>query len=89
MQADIKAAAGAANATTAVTSARVRLKGLTVSHASSATVSVTSGTATVWAFTAPAAAGTVHILLPGEGILCPDGLSVVCAANTTAEVYYG
>ena len=68
-----------------------RLKSLTVSYASGGTVSVkdggSSGT-TVWSFTAPAAAGSVHILLPGEGIRCTTDV-YVALSSATATVTYG
>lgn len=91
MQTDVKAAACAAGATTVATDFRSRLKGLTISHTTSGTVSVTDGSTgiTLFSFTAPAAVGAIHILIPGEGILSQTGLSVVCGASTTAVAYYG
>ena len=46
-----------------------------------------SGT-TVWSFTAPAAAGSINILLPGEGILCVTDV-YVALSSATATVTYG
>jgi hypothetical protein len=91
MQTDVKSAACAAGATTAATGFRSRLKGLTISYTTSGTVSVTdgSGGVTLFSFTAPAAIGAIHILIPGQGILAQNGLSVVCGASTTAVAYYG
>lgn len=91
MQTDVKSAACAAGATTAVTGYRSRLKALTISHTTSGTVSVTDGAggAVLFDFTAPAAVGGLHILIPGEGILAQNGLSVICAASTTAVAFYG
>ena len=68
-----------------------RLKGITISFATGGTVAIkdggSSGT-TVWAFTAPAAAGVVNILLPGDGIKC--NTSMYCAVSSaTATVVYG
>ena len=68
-----------------------RVKGLTVSYASGGTVVIKdggSGGTTVWSFTAPAAAGSIYILLPGDGIKCST--SVYCAVTSaTASVVYG
>lgn len=91
MQTDVKSAACAANGSTSAYANRTRLKALTISFASGGTVSVTDGNggATLFSFTGPAAAGCVHIIVPGEGILAYTGLYVTCAANTTAVVYYG
>ena len=90
MQTDVKSAACAAGATTAVTSNRTRLKGLTISYTTAGSVSVTNGSSvTLFSFTAPAVAGAIHILIPGQGILADGGLSVTCPASTTAVAYYG
>jgi hypothetical protein len=48
----------------------------------------TGGTAML-SFTAPAAAGTVNIIVPGEGIKCSTNISAVVSATTTAVVFYG
>ncbi len=90
MQTDVKSAACAAGATTAVTSNRTRLKGLTISYTTAGSVSVTDGSSvTLFSFTAPAVAGAIHILIPGQGILADGGLNVTCPASTTAVAYYG
>jgi hypothetical protein len=36
-----------------------------------------------------AAAGSIYIAVPGEGILCETNISAVCSATTTAVVFYG
>jgi len=68
-----------------------RLKGITVSFASGGTVAIKdggSGGTTVWSFTAPAAAGVVNVLLPGDGIKC--NTSMYCTVSSaTATVIYG
>ena len=68
-----------------------RVKAITVSYASGGTVTIkdggSSGT-TVWSFTAPAAAGSVHALLPGEGIRCQTDV-YVALSSATATVIYG
>lgn len=90
MQTDVKSAACAAGATTAVTSNRTRLKALTISYTTSGSVTVTNGNGvTLFSFTAPAVAGAIHILIPGQGILVEGGMSVTCPASTTAVAYYG
>jgi hypothetical protein len=90
MQTDVKSAACAAGAATAVSANRTRLKALTISHTTSGTVSATNGlSVTLFSFTAPAAVGAIHIIIPGEGILAEEGLTVTCGASTTAVAYYG
>lgn len=91
MQTDVKSAACAAGATTTAFSGRTRLRGLVISYPSGGTVTVNDGTGgtTVFSFTAPAAIGTTNVIIPGEGILCSNNISVVCAASTTAVVFYG
>lgn len=91
MQTDVKSAACAANGSTSAYEARTRLRAVTVSYASGGTVAITDGNggATLFSFTAPAAAGSIHMIMPGEGILASDGLYVTNAASTTAIVYYG
>lgn len=68
-----------------------RLKGITISFASGGTVAIKdggSGGTTVWSFTAPAAAGVINVLMPGDGIRC--NTSVYCTVSSaTATVIYG
>ena len=91
MQTDVKSGTAAAAATTTIFAGRTRVKGILISYASGGTVVVNDGTAGTarFSFTAPAAAGTIAITIPGEGILCETNVSVVCAASTTAVVFYG
>jgi hypothetical protein len=90
MQGDVKSAACAASATTAVTTARTRLKALTISYASGGTVSIVDGNSvTLFSFTGPGAIGSVHVIIPGEGIVAEGGFSVTTAASTTAVAFYG
>lgn len=90
MQTDVKSQACAAGTNTTVTSTRSRIKAITISYPTSGTVAITdgSGGATLYSFTAPAAVGSINILLPGEGILAYNGIYVTCAATTTAIVVY-
>ena len=68
-----------------------RVKAINIAYASGGTVAIkdggSSGT-TVWSFTAPAAAGAVNILLPGEGIKCNTSV-YVALSSATATVVYG
>jgi hypothetical protein len=91
MQTDVKSGVCFAGASTDVVPYSTRLKGLTISYPSGGTVAVTDGNggATLFLFSAPAAAGSISILIPGEGIRATTGLYVTCAASTTANVFYG
>lgn len=91
MQTDVKSASAAAGATTTIFSGPARIKGVTISYPSGGTVVLNDGTGgtAMFSFTAPAAAGAVNILIPGEGIKCNTNISAVCAAATTAVVFYG
>ena len=89
MQTDVKAAERTTTGTAYATTAR--LKGLVVSFATDGTVVVRDGGAsgtTVFSYTAPAAAGTVNVIIPGEGILCRTDIHVTLASATTT-VFYG
>lgn len=89
MQYDIKAAALAATGT--AVGGPVRVKGITISYASGGTVVLKdggSGGTSRYSFTAPAAAGSINILLPGEGIRFETDVHATLA-NTTVVVYYG
>ena len=89
MQTDVKGSERTTSGTAFAGPARV--KAVTVSYASGGTVTIkdggSSGT-TVWSFTAPAAAGSVHALLPGEGIRCQTDV-YVALSSATATVIYG
>jgi hypothetical protein len=43
----------------------------------------------VFFFEAPLVDGSIHVIIPGEGILAKDGLSIYCTSGTTVTVYYG
>ena len=89
MQTDVKSAEQTTSGTAFAGPARV--KSVTVSYATGGTVTIkdggSSGT-TVWSFTAPAAAGSIHVLLPGEGIRCLTDV-YVALSSATATVSYG
>ncbi len=91
MQTDVKAGSAAAGATTTIFAGATRIKGVTISYPSGGTVVLNDGTGGTarFSFTAPAAAGSIHILFPGEGVRCDTNISAVCAASTTAVVFYG
>ena len=91
MQTDVKSTAAAAGATTTISANPSRIKGLTISYPSGGTVTLNNGTGgtAVFSFTAPAAAGSINVIIPGEGIYCSTNISAVCASATTAVVFYG
>lgn len=68
-----------------------RLKSIAISYASGGTVSIKdggSGGTVVWSFTAPAGAGALYILFPGQGIRCETDM-YVALTSATATVAYG
>ena len=91
MQTDVKSAVGAANATTTIFAGPTRIKGISISYSTGATVVLNDGTSgtTMFSFTAPAAAGSIYMVFPGEGIKCTTNVSAVISATTTAVVFYG
>ena len=89
MQYDVKATEVTASGS--VYGARARIKGVVVSFASGGTVVLKDGGAsgtTRFSYTAPAAAGSVNIVIPGEGIVC-DANIYATLTNATATVFYG
>ena len=89
MQTDVKSAERTTTGT--AYAAPARLKGLVISFATGGTVVVKdggSGGTTVFSYTAPAAAGTVNVIIPGEGILCSTDIHVTLS-SATATVFYG
>lgn len=91
MQTDVKSGAAAAGATTTIFAGPARIKGVTISYSTGGTVVLNDGTggAAMLSFTAPATAGAVNIIVPGEGIRCSTNISAVVSATTTAVVFYG
>jgi hypothetical protein len=89
MQTDVKAVQVAASGTAYASPTRV--KSVTISYASGGTVVLkdggTSGT-TKFSFTAPAAAGSEHVLLPGEGIRFETDV-YAALSSATIMVCYG
>ena len=89
MQYDVKAVERTTTGTAYAASARI--KGLVLSFATGGTVVIKDGGAsgtTVFSYTAPAAAGTVNVIIPGEGILCRTDIHVTLT-DATATVFYG
>ena len=93
MQTDVLS--GFLDSTGSITTARSRVKGILISYAANGTVDIYDTATTpllgqdpAFAFVAPNAAGSVYMLLPGEGILCSSG---IYADLTTASVtvFYG
>ena len=68
-----------------------RVKAINIAYASGGTVAIkdggSSGT-TVWSFTAPAAAGSIQVVVPGEGILCKTN-AYATLTNATLVAFYG
>lgn len=91
MQTDVKATSAAAGTTTTIFGSRARIKGVSISYSTGGTVVLNDGTGGTarFSFTAPAAAGSIYIAIPGEGILCETNISAVCSATTTSVVFYG
>jgi len=90
-QTDVKSGYCPASTATTVTTQRTRLKGLVISHPSGGTVVVTDGVggAELFNFTALGVIATLSVLIPGEGVLAPNGLVVTTAAATTVNVFHG
>jgi hypothetical protein len=93
MQTDVKATAiAAAQTNSAVFAGPARIKGMVVSVPSAGgTLSLKdgSGGTTRFSFVAPAVAGAVNIVIPGEGILCRSGIYATTPADMTVTVFYG
>lgn len=89
IQFDVKASEKTTSGT--VFAGPARVKGLSISYASGGTVVIkdggSSGT-TVWSFTAPAAAGSLSVLMPSDGIRCGTDV-YVALTSATATVIYG
>ena len=89
MQTDIKGASCPASTATTIYNGRTRVRALTISAVTAnATVAVSDNSTTLFTYTATAT-GPVHILIPGEGVLCATSAIVTCAAGVTAVAFYG
>lgn len=89
MQTDVKSAQVTSSDTAYASTTRV--KAVTVSYASGGTVVLKDGGAsgtTRFSFTAPATAGSEHILFPGEGIKFNTDV-YAALSSATIVVFYG
>ena len=89
MQTDVKAAQ--VTSTNTAYAGPTRVKAVTVSYATGGTVVLKdggSGGDTQFSFTAPAAAGSEHILFPGEGIKFDIDVHATLS-SATIVVFYG
>lgn len=92
MQTDVKSGTAAAAASTTVANFRTRIKAVALTYTASAgaiTITDGNGGATLFSFTPAAAAGSLYMLFPGEGILAQSGVYVTNGTGTTATVFYG
>lgn len=93
MQTDVLATAIAAGQTnSAVFAGPARIKGMVVSvPAAGGTMTLQNGSGgtVLFSFVAPAIAGAVNVIMPGQGILCSSGIYATTPANMTVTVFYG
>jgi hypothetical protein len=93
LQYDVLSTAIAASQTdAAVFAGPARIKGIIVGVPSGGgTLTIKNGSAgtTVFSFVAPAAAQSLNISVPGDGIRCTNGIYVTTPAGMTATVFYG
>ena len=88
MQTDVKSAEKTSSG--AVFAGPSRVKSLIIAYASGGTVAIKDGGAsgtTVFSFTAPAAAGAINVILPGEGIRCNTSVYATLSSATVTVVY--
>jgi hypothetical protein len=93
LQYDVLSTAIAAGQTdAAVFAGPARIKGMVVGvPAAGGTLTLKNGSAgtTVFSFVAPAAAQSLNISIPGDGIRCTNGIYATTPANMTVTVFYG
>jgi hypothetical protein len=88
----LSASVAAAQTDAAVFAGPARIKGMVVGvPAGGGTLLIKNGSAgtTVFSFVAPAAAQSLNISVPGDGIRCTNGIYVTTPAGMTATVFYG
>jgi hypothetical protein len=88
----LSTAIAAAQTDAAVFAGPARIKGMVVGvPAGGGTLTIKNGSAgtTVFSFVAPAAAQSLNISVPGDGIRCTNGIYVTTPAGMTATVFYG
>ena len=92
MQYDVKALSLANAQANVAYAGPTRIKGVTVSYASGGTLVLKDGGASgteKFNFTAPVENGCIHIIIPGEGIRCDNGIYATTPASMTVTVFYG
>lgn len=88
MQTDVQAVSVAS--TNTAYAGRTRVRGLVISYASGGTVVLKDGGAsgtTMFSFTAPAAAGSINVVIPGEGILFRTDVHATLSSATIVAFY--
>ena len=89
MQTDVKGATCPASTATTIYNGRTRVKALAISAlTANATVAVADGATTLFTYTATGV-GPIHIIIPGEGVLCQTSAVVTCGAGISAVAFYG
>ena len=93
MQTDVKS--GYADASGSITDYRSRVKGILIAYEASGSVDIYDTATTpglgqnpVFHFVAGTVGGTVNIPVPGEGILCADGI-YADVTDAAVTVFYG
>jgi hypothetical protein len=89
MQTDVKAVE--VTSTGSAYASRTRVRGIVINYASGGTVALKDGGssgATLFSFTAPAAAGSTNIIIPGEGVLFSTSV-YASLSSATITVFYG
>jgi hypothetical protein len=87
MQTDVKSAQLGA---TESVNFRTRLRGVLITTLATGVIDIKDGNGgnTVFGFNAEAA-GNVYVAIPGEGILCPNGIYMNTSTNASVTVFYG
>lgn len=92
-QYDVKSTGiAAAQTDAAVFAGPARIKGMVVGiPAGGGTLTLKNGAAgtTAFTFVAPAAAQSLNISIPGDGIRCTNGIYATTPADMTVTVFYG
>lgn len=93
-QFDVKAVevAGGNSGASASVAYRARLKGVAIGNpvaGGQVVIKDGNGGTTLFSFTAPAAAGGINIVIPGEGILFSTSINVTTAAGQPVTIFYG
>jgi hypothetical protein len=93
LQYDVKSTAIAAAQTDApVFAGPARIKGMLVGvpeAGGTLTLKNGAGGTTAFAFTAPAAAQSLNVSIPADGIRCENGIYATTPAGMTVTVFYG